>query len=198
MLFRIIKKINNFIVFINNNYTFYLSTFIILYLLEEYRNLVYIIYMKYKTVFKYLIILLVAYIVYTYISSKNIIDIFNGIVIFTLSLIILIIMYIILNYDYKLKLSYVDIDSLSEETKLKIKNQQKEENQELDKRKEFSKNLLSIIYIHIYSLGLFQLIIIIHYIIQDISQLGTILIYTFPSLIALIITINHIIKIFKK
>ncbi len=198
MLFRIIKKINNFIVFINNNYTFYLSTFIILYLLEEYRNLVYIIYMKYKTVFKYLIILLVAYIVYTYISSKNIIDIFNGIVIFTLSLIILIIMYIILNYDYKLKLSYVDIDSLSEETKLKIKNQQKEENQELDKRKEFSKNLLSIIYIHIYSLGLFQLIIIIHYIIQDISQLGTILIYTSPSLIALIITINHIIKIFKK
>lgn len=198
MLFRIIKKINNFIVFINNNYTFYLSTFIILYLLEEYRNLVYIIYMKYKTVFKYLIILLVAYIVYTYISSKNIIDIFNGIVIFTLSLIILIIMYIILNYDYKLKLRYVDIDSLSEKTKLKIKNQQKEENQELDKRKEFSKNLLSIIYIHIYSLGLFQLIIIIHYIIQDISQLGTILIYTFPSLIALIITINHIIKILKK
>ena len=59
--------------------------------------------------------------------------------------------------------------------------------------------LYSLIHKQLYYLSFFEVIIIIHYIMTDISLLNKILIYTFPAFFALIITIVDIYKkIMKK
>ena len=47
-------------------------------------------------------------------------------------------------------------------------------------------------------LGLFELLLIIHFIITDIDNINKLLINTFPALFALIITVSDIIKRLKK
>ena len=69
---------------------------------------------------------------------------------------------------------------------------------EVQKINYYKKLLYAIIYRFIYILGLFELIIIIHFLITDIDNLNKILVNTFPAFLALIIAVADIFKKIKK
>ena len=91
------------------------------------------------------------------------------------------------------------LNEVSDDTKNKIIKEQIQENKENEKNKTFKHFLYQLIYKLLYYLSFFEVLIIIHYIIKDISLLNKILVYTFPAFFALIITIVDIYKkIMKK
>ena len=100
----------------------------------------------------------------------------------------------ILFFDFRLKLRYVSLDEVSDETKAKIIKEQLQENKENEKNKLLKQFLYNLIYKQIYALSLFEVLIIIHYLITDISLLNKILTYTFPAFFALIITLVNLFK----
>ena len=100
----------------------------------------------------------------------------------------------ILFFDFRLKLRYVNLDEVSDETKDKIIKEQSQENKENEKNKLLKQFLYNLIYKQIYALSLFEVLIIIHYVITDISLLNKILIYTFPAFFALIVTLVNLFK----
>ena len=87
---------------------------------------------------------------------------------------------------------------LSDETKEKIIKENIKETKETQKNNHLKEILYNIIFKQIYILGLFELLLIIHFIITDIDNINKLLINTFPALFALIITVSDIIKRLKK
>lgn len=154
--------------------------------------------MKYKLPLYLLMIMLLIYFIVKYILLQDEIMLFYGLLSFSLSTFISILIYIILFYDFRLKLRYVSLDEVSEETKNKILKEVQQEKVEEEKNKNNKKFLQLFINKQIYCLALLEFIIIIHFFIHDISLLNNVLIYTFPAFFALIISIYNLIKHIKK
>lgn len=154
--------------------------------------------MKYKISLNLLIIVLLLYFSIKYIISKDEVVLFYGLITFSLSTFISIVIYIILFFDFHLKLKYVSLNEVSEETKDKIIKEQMQENKESEKNKQSKQFLYNLIYKQIYALAFMEIFIIFHYIITDISLLNKVLIYTFPAFFALIITIVNLLKALSK
>ncbi len=130
--------------------------------------------------------------IYAYSSSEMIL--FHGILLFSLFIIITILIYFIMHFDFKFILRYVDIDDMTDETKAKIRNQTKEEKKEQEKRNNFKIFLIELIYLQTYCLGILELLLIIHTAVDDIDKIVSVLNYTFPAFLALLITVSHLIK----
>lgn len=155
--------------------------------------------MKYKPAINLLLIALSFYYTLKYFILKSEAVLFYGLITFSLLFFISMVIYIVLFFDFKLKLRYVSLNEVSEETKDKIIKEQIQENKENEKNKNLKHFLYSLIHKQLYYLSFFEVIIIFHYIMTDISLLNKILIYTFPAFFALIITIVDIYKkIMKK
>ncbi len=150
--------------------------------------------MKYKISLNLLIFIFLIYFSVKYIILKDEVMLFYGLITFSLSSFISIIIYMILFFDFRLKLRYVSLDEVSDETKAKIIKEQLQENKENEKNKLLKQFLYNLIYKQIYALSLFEVLIIIHYVITDISLLNKILTYTFPAFFALIITLVNLFK----
>lgn len=155
--------------------------------------------MKYKSAINLLLIALCCFYALKYIIAKNEALLFYGLITFSLLVFVTMVIYIILFFDFRLKLRYVSLNEVSDDTKNKIIKEQIQENKENEKNKTFKHFLYQLIYKLLYYLSFFEVLIIIHYIIKDISLLNKILVYTFPAFFALIITIVDIYKkIMKK
>ena len=150
--------------------------------------------MKYKISLNLLIFIFLIYFSAKYIILKDEVMLFYGLITFSLSSFISIIIYMILFFDFRLKLRYVSLDEVSDETKAKIIKEQSQENKENEKNKLLKQFLYNLIYKQIYALSLFEVLIIIHYVITDISLLNKILTYTFPAFFALIVTLVNLFK----
>lgn len=150
--------------------------------------------MKYKISLNLLIIGFIIYFSAKYIILQDEGMLFYGLITFSLSTFISMIIYMILFFDFRLKLRYVSLDEVCDETKEKIIKEQYQENKENEKNKLLKQFIYSLIYKQIYSLSLFEILIIIHYVITDIALLNKILIYTFPAFFALIITLVNLFK----
>ena len=76
--------------------------------------------MKYKISLNLLIFIFLIYFSVKYIILKDEVMLFYGLITFSLSSFISIIIYMILFFDFRLKLRYVNLDEVSDETKDKI------------------------------------------------------------------------------
>lgn len=154
--------------------------------------------MKYKMSLNLLIIVLLLYFSIKYIISKDEVVLFYGLITFSLTTFISMVIYAILFFDFRLRLRYVSLNEVSDETKNKIIKEQIQENKENEKNRQSKLFLYNLIYKQIYALAFVEIFIIFHYAVTDITLLNKVLIYTFPAFFALIITIVNLIKSLSK
>ena len=91
--------------------------------------------MKYKPAINLLLIALSFYYTLKYFILKSEAVLFYGLITFSLLFFISMVIYIVLFFDFKLKLRYVSLNEVSEETKDKIIKEQIQENKENEKIK---------------------------------------------------------------
>ena len=133
-----------------------------------------------------------------YIFSRDYNILFFAVCFFSCLVLICLFIYLLLLFDNRYRLTYANADELSDETKEKIIKENIKETKETQKNNHLKEILYNIIFKQIYILGLFELLLIIHFIITDIDNINKLLINTFPALFALIITVSDIIKRLKK
>lgn len=123
---------------------------------------------------------------------------FFAVCFFSCLVLICLFIYLLLLFDNKYRLTYANADELSDETKEKIIKENIKETKESQKNNHLKEILYNIIFKQIYILGLFELLLIIHFLLTDIENINKLLINTFPALFALIITAGDIIKKIRK
>ncbi len=128
-----------------------------------------------------------------YLYSLKADTIYITLLVFFVLLLISLILYLVIHFDFKLRLRYVDLDSMTEETKSKVIKEIKEENKEKDKRKILKDNLLKLINLQLYSLIFFELVLVIHCIFYDRSQINN-LINGLPVILVAVYTIYQLNK----
>ena len=97
--------------------------------------------MKYKSAINLLLIALCCFYALKYIIAKNEALLFYGLITFSLLVFVTMIIYIILFFDFRLKLRYVSLNEVSDDTKNKIIKEQIQENKE----NESNNNTMSIV-----------------------------------------------------
>ena len=149
--------------------------------------------MNYAYILKILIILTNISAFGFYLYSLKADTIYITLLVFFVLLLISLILYLVIHFDFKLRLRYVDLDSMTEETKSKVIKEIKEENKEKDKRKILKDNLLKLINLQLYSLIFFELVLVIHCIFYDRSQINN-LINGLPVILVAVYTIYQLNK----
>ncbi len=133
-----------------------------------------------------------------YLFNREYKILFFAVCFFSCLVLVCLFIYLLFLFDNRYRLTYADVDELSDETKAKIIKENIKETKETQKNSHLKEILYIIIYRQIYVLGFFELLLIIHFIITDMENINKLLINTFPALFALIIAVTDILKKISK
>lgn len=151
-----------------------------------------------KNVTTTLIAILIIFSLVQYLYRRDVSILLLDIILFCTTISISLFIYFLLYFDNRCKLTYTNINELSDDMREKIIKEDIRDIKESQKINDLKEVFCYFIIKQIHILGFFELLLIIHYLFTDTDNINKILISTFPAFFALIISVADIIKKLKR